>query len=67
VPRRPGAALAPLPPALRAPLPPAPQQREGASLRLDGAEPVVLTGPSGSGKSTFFRAISGIWRLGAIA
>ncbi|MGB6176143.1 MAG: ABC transporter ATP-binding protein/permease [Methylocella sp.] len=33
----------------------------GASLRLAGAEPVVLTGPSGSGKSTFFRAISGIW------
>jgi vitamin B12/bleomycin/antimicrobial peptide transport system ATP-binding/permease protein len=32
-----------------------------ASLRLAGAEPVVLTGPSGSGKSTFFRAISGIW------
>ncbi|MGI8570175.1 MAG: ABC transporter ATP-binding protein/permease [Methylocella sp.] len=34
---------------------------EGASLRLAGAEPMVLTGPSGSGKSTFFRAISGIW------
>jgi putative ATP-binding cassette transporter len=34
---------------------------ERASLRLAGAEPVVLTGPSGSGKSTFFRAISGIW------
>ncbi|MGH6838829.1 MAG: ABC transporter ATP-binding protein/permease [Methylocella sp.] len=34
---------------------------EGASLRLTGAEPAVLTGPSGSGKSTFFRAISGIW------
>jgi putative ATP-binding cassette transporter len=33
----------------------------GASLRLAGGEPVVLTGPSGSGKSTFFRAISGIW------
>jgi putative ATP-binding cassette transporter len=34
---------------------------EGASLRLEAREPVVLTGPSGSGKSTLFRAISGIW------
>ncbi|MBO0733898.1 MAG: ABC transporter ATP-binding protein/permease, partial [Methylocapsa sp.] len=37
---------------------------EGASLRLDAHEPVVLTGPSGSGKSTLFRAISGIWPFG---
>ena len=37
---------------------------EGASVRLDAREPVVLTGPSGSGKSTLFRAISGIWPYG---
>jgi putative ATP-binding cassette transporter len=37
---------------------------EGASMRLDAQEPVVLTGPSGSGKSTLFRAISGIWPYG---
>ncbi|HMF06972.1 MAG TPA: ABC transporter ATP-binding protein/permease, partial [Methylocella sp.] len=37
---------------------------EGASVRLDAHEPVVLTGPSGSGKSTLFRAISGIWPYG---
>ncbi len=37
---------------------------EGANLRLDSHEPVVLTGPSGSGKSTLFRAISGIWPYG---
>lgn len=37
---------------------------EGANMRLDAFEPVVLTGPSGSGKSTLFRAISGIWPYG---
>ncbi len=37
---------------------------EGAHVRLDAQEPVVLTGPSGSGKSTLFRAISGIWPYG---
>ena len=37
---------------------------EGANMRLDAHEPVVLTGPSGSGKSTLFRAISGIWPYG---
>jgi vitamin B12/bleomycin/antimicrobial peptide transport system ATP-binding/permease protein len=37
---------------------------EGANLRLDANEPVVLTGPSGSGKSTLFRALSGIWPYG---
>jgi vitamin B12/bleomycin/antimicrobial peptide transport system ATP-binding/permease protein len=37
---------------------------EGASVRLNAHEPVILTGPSGSGKSTLFRAISGIWPYG---
>jgi vitamin B12/bleomycin/antimicrobial peptide transport system ATP-binding/permease protein len=37
---------------------------EGANMRLDALEPVILTGPSGSGKSTLFRAISGIWPYG---
>ncbi len=37
---------------------------EGANLRLNANEPVVLTGRSGSGKSTLFRAISGIWPYG---
>ncbi len=59
---RPGAARKPLDiEALNLRLPDGRAIVEGASLRLAGAEPMVLTGPSGSGKSTFFRAISGIW------
>lgn len=34
---------------------------DGASLRLNPGEHVLLTGPSGAGKSTFFRALAGIW------
>ncbi len=37
---------------------------QDASLRLEKAEAVLITGASGSGKSTLFRAIAGIWPFG---
>ncbi|WP_137176424.1 ABC transporter ATP-binding protein/permease [Roseomonas sp. AR75] len=37
---------------------------QDASLRLNRAEAVLITGASGSGKSTLFRAIAGIWPFG---
>ncbi|PWS34630.1 ABC transporter ATP-binding protein [Falsiroseomonas bella] len=37
---------------------------QDATLRLDRAEAVLVTGASGSGKSTLFRAIAGIWPFG---
>ncbi|SFK37620.1 ABC transporter ATP-binding protein/permease [Falsiroseomonas stagni] len=37
---------------------------QGASLRLEKGEAVLITGASGSGKSTLFRALAGIWPFG---
>ncbi len=37
---------------------------QGASLRLEKREAVLITGASGSGKSTLFRALAGIWPFG---
>jgi vitamin B12/bleomycin/antimicrobial peptide transport system ATP-binding/permease protein len=37
---------------------------EGAALRIERGEAVLITGASGSGKSTLFRAIAGIWPFG---
>ncbi len=37
---------------------------EGAALRLERGEAVLVTGASGSGKSTLFRAFAGIWPFG---
>ena len=34
---------------------------EGANLRLQPGQSIVITGASGSGKSTLFRAFAGIW------
>jgi putative ATP-binding cassette transporter len=38
---------------------------EGAALRIEAAEAVVVSGASGSGKSTLFRGIAGIWPFGS--
>ena len=37
---------------------------QGALLRLEKGEAVLITGASGSGKSTLFRAMAGIWPFG---
>jgi putative ATP-binding cassette transporter len=38
---------------------------QGAALRLERSEAVLLSGNSGSGKSTLFRALAGIWPFGS--
>jgi putative ATP-binding cassette transporter len=38
---------------------------DGASVRIEAGERVVVQGPSGSGKSTLFRALAGIWPFGS--
>jgi putative ATP-binding cassette transporter len=37
---------------------------QGASLRLEKGEAVMMNGASGAGKSTLFRAMAGIWPFG---
>jgi putative ATP-binding cassette transporter len=37
----------------------------GASIRIDKGEKVIVTGESGSGKSTLIRAIAGLWPWGS--
>jgi len=37
---------------------------DGATLRVEPGESVLVTGASGSGKSTMFRALAGIWPFG---